>query len=250
MIQSKKIKLFLTAIIISVVMTLLPLQTEAKDKIYLNRTKITLNVGQTKKLTLIRNKKNVKKKIKKKIKWVSGNRKKVSVDRKGVIRALHSGKAKITAKYQGKKYACIVVVKNRRQSDAFTPTPTLVPVQTSQPIAPTSSQAPVQTSQPIAPTSSQAPLQTPKPITFRNDKLLNEHFEKHGKEMGFTDAKAYEQAAAAVVTNPLSLHKLEAEDKDDVYYLESTNEFVIASTDGYIRTYFKPDKGKAYFDQQ
>ena len=68
MIQSKKIKLFLTAIIISVVMTLLPLQTEAKDKIYLNRTKITLNVGQTKKLSLIRNKKNVKKKIKKKIK--------------------------------------------------------------------------------------------------------------------------------------------------------------------------------------
>ena len=125
MIQSKKIKLFLTAIIISVVMTLLPLQTEAKDKIYLNRTKITLNVGQTKKLSLIRNKKNVKKKIKKKIKWVSGNRKKVSVDRKGVIRALHSGKAKITAKYQGKKYACIVVVKNRRQSDAFTPTPLL-----------------------------------------------------------------------------------------------------------------------------
>ncbi len=231
MIQSKKIKLFLAAIIISVVMTLLPLQTEAKDKIYLNRTKITLNVGQTKKLSLIRNKKNVKKKIK----WVSGNRKKVSVDRKGVIRALHSGKAKITAKYQGKKYACIVVVKNRRQSDAFTPTPTLVPVQTSQP---------------IAPTSSQAPLQTPKRITFRNESLLREHFDKHGKEMGFTDAKAYEQAAAAVITNPLALHKLEAEDNDDVYYLESTNEFVIVSTDGYIRTYFKPDKGKAYFDQQ
>lgn len=233
MIQSKKIKLFLTAIIISVVMTLLPLQTEAKDKIYLNRTKITLNVGQTKKLSLIRNKKNVKKKVK----WTSKNKKKVSVDRKGVIRALHSGKAKITAKYQGKKYACIVVVKNRRQSDAFTPTPTPTLV-------------PVQTSQPIAPTSSPAPLQTPKLITFRNESLLREHFDKHGKEMGFTDAKAYEQAAAAVVTNPLSLHKLEAEDKDDVYYLESTNEFVIVSTDGYIRTYFKPDKGKAYFDQQ
>lgn len=231
MIQSKKIKLFLTAIIISVVMTLLPLQTEAKDKIYLNRTKITLNVGQTKKLSLIRNKKNVKKKVK----WTSKNKKKVSVDRKGVIRALHSGKAKITAKYQGKKYTCIVVVKNRRQSDAFTPTPTLVPVQTSQP---------------IAPTSSPAPLQTPRPITFRNESLLREHFDKHGKEMGFTDAKAYEQAAAAVVTNPLSLHKVEAEDNDDVYYLESTNEFVIVSTDGYIRTYFKPDKGKVYFDQQ
>lgn len=197
-------------------MTLLPVQTEAKDKIYLNRTKITLNVGQTKKLSLIRNKKNVKKKIK----WVSENRKKVSVDRKGVVRALCSGKAKITAKYQGKKYICIVVVKNRRQSEA------------------------------AAPTSSPASLQTSRSITFRNESLLREHFDKHGKEMGFTDAKAYEQAAAAVVTNPLSLHKLEAEDKDDVYYLESTNEFVIVSTDGYIRTYFKPDKGKAYFDQQ
>lgn len=216
MIQSRKIKLFLTAIIISVVMTLLPLQTEAKDKIYLNRTKITLNVGQTKKLSLISN----KKKVKKKVKWTSKNKKKVSVDRKGVVRALCSGKAKITAKYQGKKYACIVVVKNKRQSEA------------------------------AAPTSSPAPLQTPKLITFRNESLLREHFDKHGKEMGFTDAKAYEQAAAAVVTNPLSLHKVEAEDNDDVYYLESTNEFVIVSTDGYIRTYFKPDKGKVYFDQQ
>ena len=216
MIQSKKIKLFLAAIIISVVMTLLPSQTEAKDRIYLNRTKITLNVGQTKKLSLIRNKKNVKRKIK----WTSENRKKVSVDRKGVVRALCSGKAKITAKYQGKKYACIVVVKNRRQSEGG------------------------------APNSSPASLQTSRPITFRNESLLKEHFEKHGKEMGFTDAKAYEQAAAAVVTNPLSLHKVEAEDNDDVYYLESTNEFVIVSTDGYIRTYFKPDKGKAYFDQQ
>lgn len=216
MIQSKKIKLFLAAIIISVVMTLLPSQTEAKDRIYLNRIKITLNVGQTKKLSLIRNKKNVKRKIK----WTSENRKKVSVDRKGVVRALCSGKTKITAKYQGKKYACIVVVKNKRQSEA------------------------------AAPTSSPSPLQTPKQITFRNESLLREHFDKHGKEMGFTDAKVYEQAAAAVVTNPLSLHKLEAEDNDDVYYLESTNEFVIVSTDGYIRTYFKPDKGKAYFDQQ
>lgn len=216
MIQSRKIKLFLTTIIISVVMTLLPLQIEAKDKIYLNRTKITLNVGQTKKLSLISNKKNVKKKVK----WTSKNKKKVSVDRKGVVRALRSGKAKITAKYQGKKYACIVVVKNKRQSEA------------------------------AASTSSPAPLQTSKLITFRSESLLREHFDKHGKEMGFTDAKAYEQAAAAVVTNPLSLHKLEAEDNDDVYYLESTNEFVIVSTDGYIRTYFKPDKGKVYFDQQ
>ena len=36
----------------------------------------------------------------------------------------------------------------------------------------------------------------------------------------------------------------------DVYYKEDTNEFVVVSTDGYIRTYFNPDSGKKYFDRQ
>ena len=38
------------------------------------------------------------------------------------------------------------------------------------------------------------------------------------------------------------------EDGDDVYYIEETNEFVIVSTDGYIRTYFYPRDGIEYFD--
>ncbi|MDO5339695.1 MAG: CPCC family cysteine-rich protein [Eubacteriales bacterium] len=86
--------------------------------------------------------------------------------------------------------------------------------------------------------------------TFRNQKLLNSHYEKHGKDMGFSSAKEYEKAASAVVTNPDALHKTEAEDGDDVYYVESTNEFVIVSTDGYIRTYFNPDAGIAYYNRQ
>lgn len=87
-------------------------------------------------------------------------------------------------------------------------------------------------------------------ITFRNEKLLNSHYEKHGIEMGFASAKDYERAAAAVVSNPEALHKKEAEDGDDVYYIESTNEFVIVSTDGYIRTYFNPDAGISYYNRQ
>ncbi len=89
-----------------------------------------------------------------------------------------------------------------------------------------------------------------KTYTFRNQKLLNSHYEKHGKDMGFSSAKEYEKAASAVVTNPDALHKTEAEDGDDVYYVESTNEFVIVSTDGYIRTYFNPDAGIAYYNRQ
>lgn len=91
---------------------------------------------------------------------------------------------------------------------------------------------------------------TNKTYTFRNQKLLNSHYEKHGKDMGFSSAKEYEKAASAVVTNPKALHKTEAEDGDDVYYVESTNEFVIVSTDGYIRTYFNPDAGIAYYNRQ
>lgn len=87
-------------------------------------------------------------------------------------------------------------------------------------------------------------------VRFRSTRLRQEHYEKHGIEMGFTSPEAYEQAAAAVVQNKDALHKLEEEDGDDVYYLESTNEFVIVSTGGYIRTYFYPSNGKDYFDRQ
>lgn len=87
-------------------------------------------------------------------------------------------------------------------------------------------------------------------LRFRNEEYLNEHYEKHGKGMGFSTPEAYEAAAAAVVSSPDALHKLEKEDGDDVYYLESTNEFVIVSTDGYIRTYFYPESGKKYFEKQ
>lgn len=85
---------------------------------------------------------------------------------------------------------------------------------------------------------------------FRNKSLLNNHYEKHGIEMGFESAEEYEKAASDVVNSPDALYKKEKEDNDDIYYIEETNEFVVVSTDGYLRTYFLPDKGKAYFDRQ
>lgn len=85
---------------------------------------------------------------------------------------------------------------------------------------------------------------------FRNKKLLDQHYEKHGREMGFASAADYEAAAAAVIANPNALTKTEAEDGDFVYYVESTNEFVILSTDGYIRTYFNPSSGIKYYNRQ
>ena len=87
-------------------------------------------------------------------------------------------------------------------------------------------------------------------FTFKNGTLLNDHYEKHGKEMGYASAASYLEAANAVVNNPKSLHKIEAEDGDDVYYLESTNEFVVVSKEGFIRTYFYPEDGIDYYNRQ
>lgn len=85
-------------------------------------------------------------------------------------------------------------------------------------------------------------------LTFRSEERLQSHYEKHGVQMGFSSAEEYLAAANAVVSNPEALHKLEAEDGDDVYYLESTGEFVVVSQKGYIRTYYLADKD--YFDRQ
>ena len=89
---------------------------------------------------------------------------------------------------------------------------------------------------------------------FRSKSLLNQHFSKHGAEFaddfGYTTAEEYERGASNVINNVAALHKTEKEDGDDVFYIERTNEFVVLSTDGYIRTYFRPDSGKKYYDKQ
>ncbi len=86
--------------------------------------------------------------------------------------------------------------------------------------------------------------------TFRSKKLLNDHYKKHGLEMGFDSAQEYVENANRVISSPDVLYKLEEEDNDHVYYLEETNEFVVVSQDGYIRTYFNPSAGIDYFNRQ
>ncbi|MBO5485723.1 MAG: hypothetical protein J5988_02170 [Eubacterium sp.] len=85
---------------------------------------------------------------------------------------------------------------------------------------------------------------------FRSFDYLEEHYEKHGIGMGFKSKEEYLAAANKVINNHNALHKKEAEDGDDVYFLESTGELVVLSTDGYIRTYFIPDDGIEYYNRQ
>ena len=86
--------------------------------------------------------------------------------------------------------------------------------------------------------------------TFRKQSLFEQHFEKHGAEMGYSNKEDYLAGANRVINDPNSLHKTEEEDGDDIYYLESTNEIVFVSQDGYIRTYFNPSRGIDYYNKQ
>ena len=87
--------------------------------------------------------------------------------------------------------------------------------------------------------------------TFANDDRLNEHFEKHGVEMGYDSAQDYLAGANALINNPNALVKYETDqnDGDLVYYLEETDEILFPSQYGKIRTYFICS-GRAYFDKQ
>ena len=87
-------------------------------------------------------------------------------------------------------------------------------------------------------------------LKFRNKQLLEEHFKKHGQEFPYDSPEDYLAGANKMLNNPNKLHKKEAEDGDDVYYLEETNEFIIVSGDGYIRTYFMPRRGIDYYNSQ
>ena len=77
---------------------------------------------------------------------------------------------------------------------------------------------------------------------FRNKDRLDEHYEKHGKEMGFKNAEAYRKAASDIINAAGSdgvLSKYKSDGSGDMcFYVEATKEFVVLSNDGYIRTYY------------
>lgn len=75
----------------------------AKAAPKLNKTKITLTVGNKKKLKV--------KNTRKKVKWSSKNKAVASVNKKGVVKAKKKGKTTIIAKVGKKKLRCKVIVK-------------------------------------------------------------------------------------------------------------------------------------------
>jgi len=88
--------------------------------------------------------------------------------------------------------------------------------------------------------------------SFRSKKLFDDHYKKHGKEFGNITQEEYLKLANDLLNSESDtiLHKTEKEDGDDVYFDTETGYFLVLSKDGYIRTFFIPSQGKAYFDRQ
>lgn len=94
------------AMLISIIQ-IAPQNVYAAKKIKLNKTSMTLYVGEKDYLDLYDGKNQVLG-----LKWTSSNKKVATVDSVGHIKALKSGTTKITVKYKKKKYICKLTVKD------------------------------------------------------------------------------------------------------------------------------------------
>lgn len=110
------------AIVLAVALTLAGVAGNgamAAKKAKISNSKLTLKVGQSKKISV----RNLTKKQKKKVKWSSSNKKVATVSKSGSVKAKKKGTAKITAKMGKKKYVCKVTVAAKSSK----PVPTSVP---------------------------------------------------------------------------------------------------------------------------
>ena len=113
-------------------------------------------------------------------------------------------------------------------SVAFPTVPTKVPKSTAEPTTIAETTAAVQTKDAQA-----------AEHKFRNKNLLDQHYEKHGEEMGFPNAAAYQKAASDIINAADGqdiLYKYKSDGSGDrCFYVEATKEFVVLSYDGSVQ---------------
>ncbi len=107
-----------------------------------------------------------------------------------------------------------------------------------------------------APVESEEPDEIEIQYYFRSQAQYEQHYEKHGHEFtpifGEITMEEYLMYANALIQSDDEeiLTKTEKEDGDFMYFRPSTEEFLVLSTDGYIRTYFIPTAGIDYWNRQ
>lgn len=86
-------------------------------------------------------------------------------------------------------------------------------------------------------------------ITFESPELLTSHYEKHQGEFGDITEAEYLDKANQLYREALSddVEQIMRSDESISKYKFSTNEFLVVTKDGKIRTYFKPVDGADYW---
>lgn len=89
-------------------------------------------------------------------------------------------------------------------------------------------------------------------VGFRTPRLLEEHYRKHGREVGARSEEEYLRMAQALRDRSAGGEVLQEERTDGVIcrFDRSTGLFLAYEPDGVIRTCFKPNDGEAYFHRQ
>lgn len=104
--MKSKLILLTTGLLVGALFLQIGILGKPREK--LNHKKVTMFVGQTKKLKIKNKRKNAK------VKWYSKNKSVAKVTKKGKVIAKNVGKTTIIAKVKKKKYKCRVVVKSSK----------------------------------------------------------------------------------------------------------------------------------------
>lgn len=85
--------------------------------------------------------------------------------------------------------------------------------------------------------------------TFSSQEALEKHYQKHLGEFGSITREEYLQLANEFASAPLSddVEQIERSDGSISKYRFSTNDFLVITEDGSIRTFFKPKNAKDYW---
>lgn len=86
---------------------------------------------------------------------------------------------------------------------------------------------------------------------FKTEDLLDSHYKKHKGEFGDITKEEYLKGANDLINSSGDdiLTKVR-NNGDELFYNTKTNEFVVKTKDGFLRTYFKPQDGLSYFNRQ
>ena len=92
-------------------------------------------------------------------------------------------------------------------------------------------------------------------LQFANDERLDEHWRKHGLNPAefnpvLTKDQYLKRAIALARSTGFGIETKVDKDGDALKYRAATNEFCVVASDKVIRTYFRPNSGRAYWDRQ